>query len=302
LKSEKSNNNDNFSSSSLSSNINKTNNNISSNTTTTATSNKNTYLNEATNNLIDNNNKLNKSTSSSSSFMTQQPLNTQPLITIKGTTSIKQYTILNDKRYIVTKDSDDNVCVWDVLQARKTETLGKENYENAIKIRQRFISIPNWFTVDLKLGVLTINLDENDWQSAWINFKDMDHNHVRHTQNCDLSDAKVNYGCIFLESLFKNCLFINPSQIQICNTVIVSSQQQQQQNSENNGKEDDKLQAGLLRFNIPEHVPIIFSEVAGRTLHRIEVKDLTRDSEQHTLSNVMPLWIIDALHGVNILK
>lgn len=53
---------------------------------------------------------------------------------IPGTTSIKQYHILNDKRFIVTKDTDDNVAVWDVLQARRIESLGKENYEQAIKV------------------------------------------------------------------------------------------------------------------------------------------------------------------------
>lgn len=130
------------------------------------------------------------SSSLSSSFLQMTPLNTQPLITIKGTASIKQYCILNDKRTIVTKDSDENVCVWDVLQARKLESLGKENYENVVKQRQRFISIPNWFSVDLKLGLLTITLDENEWHSAWVNFKDMDSNHVRGTQNIDLTDAK----------------------------------------------------------------------------------------------------------------
>lgn len=270
-----------------------------------------------TNNLmpltISNNSECsNKSSSSSlSSFIIQSPLNTKPSIAIIGTASIKQYHILNDKRYIVTKDTDENVCVWDVLQARKTESLGKENYENAIKIRQRFISIPNWFTVDLKLGVLTINLDESDWHSAWINFRDMDSNHVRQTQHIDLSDAKVNYGCIFLESLFKTCLFIYPYQIQTCSTVIVSQSTNNATNSLNsneatakvNIKEnvDDSNQAGLLKFNIPEHITIIFSEVAGRSLYRIEVKELSRENEQNSLSNIIPSWIIDALLGVNTL-
>lgn len=108
---------------------------------------------------------------STSSLQLHSPLNTQPSLILPGTTSIKQYTVLNDKRYLVTKDTEDNVCVWDVLQAKKIESLGKENYEQAIKVRQRFISVPNWFTVDLKLGVVTINLDENECQSAWINFK-----------------------------------------------------------------------------------------------------------------------------------
>lgn len=149
----------------------------------------NSFGNTLSSSLTD---KLNKSDTSSmsSSFLMQNPLNVQPLITIKGTASIKQYHILNDKRNIVTKDTADNVSVWDVLQAKRTEFLGKEDYDHAIKQRQRFISIPNWFTVDLKLGLLTISLDETEWHSAWINFKDMDSNHVRGLQSIDLSEAK----------------------------------------------------------------------------------------------------------------
>jgi hypothetical protein len=251
------------------------------------------------------------STSSlSSSFLAQNPLNTQPSMVIRGTTSIKQYHILNDKRFIVTKDSDECVCVWDVLQARRSESLGKENYENAIKVRQRFISIPNWFTVDLKLGVLTINIDESDWQAAWINFKDMDSNHVRQTQNIDLSEARVNYGYIFLESLFKNCTFLNPSKLETCTNVVMSqstaNQQQQQQpnttdKSPSKSNSEDTGQPGLLRFSIPEHTPVIFSEVAGRTLYRLDVRDMSKEAEQQPLANVMPIWIVDALFGVGFL-
>jgi hypothetical protein len=267
--------------------------------------------------------KSSSSSSLSSSCLIQTPLNTQPLLNIKGTTSIKQYQILNDKRYIVTKDSDENVCVWDVLQAKKCESLGKENFENVVKVRQRLLSVPNWFTVDLKLGVLTITLDENEWNSAWVNFKDMDSNHVRQTQNLELSDAKVNYGYVFLESIFKNCLILNPTRSQICTSVIMPQQQKQQtnntpssnpsatslssptspniNNSQQKQVDDDRNnQAGLLRFTIPEHTPIIISEVAGRTLYRIEVKDLARESEQVALSNFLPNWIIENL--LNVIK
>jgi hypothetical protein len=137
--------------------------------------------------------KLSASSSLSTSFQAQSPLNSRPDMTIKGTASIKCYHILNDKRYIVTKDTDDIVCVWDVLQAKKLESLGKENYESVIKMRQRIINVPNWFTVDLKLGMLTITLDETEWHSAWVNFKDMDLNHVRQSQYIDLSDSKGNF-------------------------------------------------------------------------------------------------------------
>lgn len=176
--------------------------------------------------------------------------------------------------------------------------------ERLEKVRQRFISIPNWFTVDLKLGVLTINIDESEWQSAWINFKDMDSNHVRQSQNIDLSEARVNYGYIFLESLFKTCSFVNPSRLETCSNVVMpqsstagTSPGSPSANEDSNGP----AQAGLLRFNIPEHTPVVFSEVGGRCLYRLEVRDMSKDSEQQPLSGVMPLWIVDALFGVSFM-
>ena len=43
-------------------------------------------------------------------------LNEKPLKLIKGGTSIKQYHVLNDKRYIIAKDTNDNIFVFDVLK------------------------------------------------------------------------------------------------------------------------------------------------------------------------------------------
>ena len=84
---------------------------------------------------------------------TLKPINEVAQKCIKGGPIIKQYLILNDKRFIITKDSNDNVAVYDVLKAKEVEFLGKVNFDDAVKSRQKFISIPNWFTVDLKLGV-----------------------------------------------------------------------------------------------------------------------------------------------------
>ncbi len=35
---------------------------------------------------------------------------------IIGSPGIRQHHVLNDKRFIVTKDTDDNVALWDILQ------------------------------------------------------------------------------------------------------------------------------------------------------------------------------------------
>uniref|UniRef100_A0A8C1FQB0 WD repeat-containing protein 48 n=1 Tax=Cyprinus carpio carpio TaxID=630221 RepID=A0A8C1FQB0_CYPCA len=64
------------------------------------------------------------------------PLCTQPEQVIKGGTSIVQCHILNDKRHILTKDSNNSVAFWDVLK------------------------------------MLTITLDESDCFAAWVAAKD----------------------------------------------------------------------------------------------------------------------------------
>lgn len=38
-------------------------------------------------------------------------------------------------------------------QARMTENLGKCDYEEEIRKRTKTIFVPNWFSVDLKVGV-----------------------------------------------------------------------------------------------------------------------------------------------------
>ncbi|XP_026858807.1 WD repeat-containing protein 48a isoform X3 [Electrophorus electricus] len=64
------------------------------------------------------------------------PLCTQPDQVIKGGASIVQCNILNDKRHILTKDTNNNIAYWDVLK------------------------------------MLTITLDESDCFAAWVSAKD----------------------------------------------------------------------------------------------------------------------------------
>lgn len=83
-----------------------------------------------------------------------KPVLNKPKQIIKGASIVKNFHILNDKRFIITKDNYSFVSVWDVLKGNKVEDLGNRvNYEQEIKSRNKLISVPNWFTVDLKLGV-----------------------------------------------------------------------------------------------------------------------------------------------------
>jgi len=76
-----------------------------------------------------------------------------PCLLFSGAASIKQYHILTDKRHVITKDSEANVAIYDVLSATCVKNLGKVNMEAEIKARSETVFVPNWFTVDLKIGV-----------------------------------------------------------------------------------------------------------------------------------------------------
>jgi len=44
------------------------------------------------------------------------PFNQEPFRTLKGAAAIRKYHILNDKRTIITQDTEKNVSVYDVLK------------------------------------------------------------------------------------------------------------------------------------------------------------------------------------------
>ena len=43
------------------------------------------------------------------------PVSSKPTRVIEGAPSIKQYKVLNDKRHVLTRDSDGQVALYDVL-------------------------------------------------------------------------------------------------------------------------------------------------------------------------------------------
>lgn len=82
-----------------------------------------------------------------------QAYQSNPICLIPGGAAIKQAHVLNDKRHILTKDSNNNVALYDVLRAKKIEDLGPVNFQDEVKKRFKMVYVPNWFNVDLKTGV-----------------------------------------------------------------------------------------------------------------------------------------------------
>ncbi|XP_013370529.1 PREDICTED: WD repeat-containing protein 48 isoform X3 [Chinchilla lanigera] len=214
------------------------------------------------------------------------PLCTQPDQIIKGGASIIQCHILNDKRHILTKDTNNNVAYWDVLKACKVEDLGKVDFEDEIKKRFKMVYVPNWFSVDLKTGMLTITLDESDCFAAWVSAKDAGFS------SPDGSDPKLNLGGLLLQALLEYWP----------RTHVSPVDEEENEVNHVNGEQENRVQKGNGYFQVPPHTPVIFGEAGGRTLFRLLCRDSGGETESMLLNETVPQWVIDITVDKNMPK
>ncbi|GAB6018851.1 WD repeat-containing protein 48 [Chamberlinius hualienensis] len=216
-----------------------------------------------------------------------KPIDETPDFIIKGGASIRHYSVLNDKRHVVTKDTEKNVAIWDVIKANKVEDLGEVDFESEAKKRLKQVFVPNWFTVDLKTGMLSIHLDEADCFAAWVSAKE-----AGVLQSTDVSDTKVNLGYLLLQALLEHWprTFANDDEVEDC---LQHSLQL---------ADCDRLVPRNGYFSIPGHTPVIFSEVGGRTLFRLLCRDASGETESMLLNETVPSWVVDSVVDKNAPK
>ncbi|XP_022965590.1 WD repeat-containing protein 48-like isoform X1 [Cucurbita maxima] len=97
---------------------------------------------------------------------TPVPVYKEPTFTISGAPAIVQHEILNNRRHILTKDAAGSVKLWEVTRGIVIEDYGKVSYEEKKEELFEMVSIPAWFTVDTRLGSLSVHLDTPQCFSA----------------------------------------------------------------------------------------------------------------------------------------
>ncbi|XP_053675555.1 WD repeat-containing protein 48 homolog [Anopheles nili] len=198
---------------------------------------------------------------------------------IKGGAAIKKFHVLNDKRFMLTRDTDDNVHIYDVLKVKKVEDLGKVDFDEEIKKRSQRIYVPNWFMVDLKTGMpmIVLGQDEVDCFAAWVSAEAGLAEHAEPG-----SDPKVNYGSLLLQALLERWRPAPPHHHLQGGAVELE-----------NGCDGDIR--GNEYFSVPKHTPIIFSEVGGRNVCRMLVKDAVGETESALLNDAVPSWVTNVV-------
>ncbi|KAA3468649.1 WD repeat-containing protein 48-like isoform X2 [Gossypium australe] len=94
------------------------------------------------------------------------PVYKEPIFTIPGTPAIVQHEILNNRRDVLTKDTAGSVKLWDIIKGIVIEDYGQVSFDEKKEQLFEMVSIPSWFTVDARLGSLSVHLDTPQCFSA----------------------------------------------------------------------------------------------------------------------------------------
>ncbi|KAL2623623.1 hypothetical protein R1flu_003828 [Riccia fluitans] len=94
------------------------------------------------------------------------PLHSAPASVIPGTAGIVRHAILNDRRHVLTKDAQDVCKLWEITRGSVIKDFGKVNFEEKEKELFEKVSVPAWFTMDTRLGSISVHLDTPQCFSA----------------------------------------------------------------------------------------------------------------------------------------
>lgn len=229
-----------------------------------------------------------------------QPTCSAPRKTLPGAPSIRKFHVLRDRRHVITKDSEETVTVWDILKACKVEELGVVDYEEEIKKRTQMVFVPNWFSVDIKTGMLTINLEESDCFAAWISVTDVPGLEPKVVDGkVYATDVKhVNYGVLLLQAILEHWPETFSGAVDEADQDLPRADSPESGDasaSEVNLNLESRIMTGNGFFSVAEHTPLIFTESSGtgRTLFRLLVSDASGENEGYLLAETVPNWAVD---------
>lgn len=128
------------------------------------------------------------------------------------------------------------------------------------------------------MPTIVLGQDEVDCFAAWVSAE------AGLPEHADSgTDPKVNYGSLLLQALLEYWKPPPPHH----HLQGVGS------DLDSNGCDGDIR--GNEYFSIPKHTPIIFSEVGGRNVCRLLVKDAVGETESALLSETVPSWVTNVV-------
>src|SRR5208282_3050878 len=88
------------------------------------------------------------------------PVRDEPDSTIAGHHGLIKHILLNDRRRVLTLDTSHTVALWDIVECKHIQSFGAKDISEVEKQVNSNENVPNWCTVDTRIGSITVMLDE----------------------------------------------------------------------------------------------------------------------------------------------
>ncbi|ORX45759.1 WD40 repeat-like protein [Piromyces finnis] len=182
------------------------------------------------------------------------PIFSKPEATIQGKPPIIKFTMMNDRRHVLTQDSDKNIDEWDIILCKKNKSYGKADYDKVLKETNKKISTENWCSVDIHTGALTVSMIPNKVFESLIYYDECIEDELVPDS---LLESRVNIGRWVLTNLFYNFIMavnnkdpnIDEKNKELLNVVNNNNNNNNNNNSSNNNNETENENLNLAKSN-----------------------------------------------------
>lgn len=238
--------------------------------------------------MSDNRGAVHEKSGSLSSEMRMQrppPVHTsRPLCVVPGLPGIIAHKIMNDRRHVLTCDTQGEYSIWDITRGVRETSLGiieDKDIDEVAKAQDREVWVPSWFQVDIRLGSLSVRLDKNTAANAEIYAVDAG-------LDADSEEVKVNIGEHVLRALFRKWHEEYEKRLDTGEESLNLRARSPQTNAQKNAAERAN---NLPPYILPNHIPVIVTEDQSPVpILRRAVSGF--QGNEHAL---MPGWVLDLI-------
>jgi WD repeat-containing protein 48 len=128
------------------------------------------------------------------------PVREEPDTTIAGQHGLIKHVLLNDRRRVLTLDTSHTVALWDIVECKQLQSFGAKDIHEIAKTVNSNENVPNWCTVDTRIGSITVMLDERNAFDAEVYRDEVGLNDE------GKEDQRINIGKWVLRYLFANLI------------------------------------------------------------------------------------------------
>lgn len=206
----------------------------------------------------------------------------KPLYTIPGLPGIIAHRIMNDRRHVLTCNTQSEFCIWDITRGELEKSIGViegADIDDVLKKHDEEVSVPSWFQVDIRLGSLSVRLDKGSAANAEVYAVDAG-------LSAETEEVKVNIGEHVIRGVFQKWL----QEHKRLNSLDEDDNNNHLQSPPPPTQKSVALKsADLPNYILADHIPVIITEDHAP----VPILRRTVASFEGNEENVIPGWVVD---------